>query len=172
MKKVINEDKIEFYSEETGKMLMCFGIIGCDYFWNFTDSSVITVTEDMELFEPIKTLMSYEYEFNEEEVLKCSKDNNSLVWYSDSYYNPDDKYDMMRISYLTIKRLKNSFEIKCTNPMKEEKNINYPFTVAFSPHGNGRYAENTTKGLTLQDDFVENFYIKLRNKRKVKELQL
>ena len=171
MKKVINGSRIEFWNEETNKIIMYIDYPTDECIWYFDNSNEITITDDMDLFEPIKKLMSQQYIFNDDGVLKSYKDNNRLVWYSDCYYNPDDEWSRNSVSYLIIECIDGTFTLKCTKPLdnmidrKEKSHV-----IAFSPLGNGKYTKNIESGLTLQDDFVIMVYQELLKKEKVKEL--
>ena len=171
MKKIINGSRIEFWNEETNEMIMYIDYSCDECIWYFNNSDVITITKDMDLFELLKNIISQQYDFNNNEVLKSYKKNNKLVWYSDCYYNPDDEWSRNSVSYLTIEYLDDIFTLKCTKPLDqiiERKNRSH--VIAFSPLGNGKYTRNIESGLTLQDDFVTMVYQKLLGKEKVKEL--
>ena len=172
MKKVINDRDIEFYDDTTDELIMHMSIIGADFIWSFESNDPITITEDMELYKPLKQLMSNDYEFSSEEALLCYKDDNKLIWYSDCYYNPDNEFDKKRVSYLTVIRKENSFQIRCTNPLRDEGK-RCPLVVGFSPSGNGRYALNVKRDssiLGLQSDFVKYVYLNLMKQEKVKKI--
>ena len=171
MKKTINGNRIEFFNEETNKIIMYIDYPIDECIWYFSDSNEIIITDDMELFEPIKQLMIQQYIFNDDEVLKSYKNNNKLVWYSDCYYNPDDEWSRNGVSYITIEYLDETFTLKCTKPLdnmidRSERS----HVIAFSPLGNGKYTKNIESGLTLQDDFVIMVYQELLKREKVKEL--
>ena len=171
MNKTINGSRIEFWDEETNKVIMYIDYPTDECIWYFSDSNEITVTDYMELFELIKQLMLQQYIFNDDEVLKSYKNNNKLVWYSDCFYNPDDEWSRNSVSYLTIEYIDGIFKIKCTKPIDEMINRkDKSHVIGFSPLGNGKYAKNIESGLTLQDDFVINVYQELLKKKKVKEL--
>ena len=51
MKKIINENRIEFWNEETNEMIMYIDYPTDECIWYFNNSEVITITKDMELFE-------------------------------------------------------------------------------------------------------------------------
>ena len=167
---VVNKTKISFYDNDNNE------IMSVDYptdecIWYFGNSDVITITKNMDLFGPLKNIMSQQYEFYNDEVLKSYKDNNSLVWYSDCYYNPDDEWSRNSVSYLTIDYVDGVFKLKCTKPLDEmiDRKVK-THIIGFSPLGNGKQAINIKTGLTLQDDFVLMIYQELLKKGKVKEL--
>lgn len=171
MKKSINGSRIEFWSEETNKIIMYIDYPNDECIWYFSDSNEITITGDMELFVPIKQLMSQQYIFNDMETLKNYKDNNKLVWYSDCYYNPDDEWNRNSVSYLFIEYIDDIFKIKCIKPLDEMINRNdKSHVIVFTPLSNGKYTKNIKTGLTFQDEFVINVYQKLLQKEKVREL--
>ena len=167
---VVNETKISFYDEDNNE-IMYVDYPTDECIWYFCNSDVITITKDMDLFGPLKNIMSQQYEFYNDEVLKSYKDNNSLVWYSDCYYNPDDEWSRNSVSYLTIDYVDGVFKLKCTKPLDEkiDRKVN-THIISFSPLGNGKCAINIKTGLTLQDDFVLMVYQKLLKKGKVKKL--
>ena len=170
MHKVVNETKISFY-DNVNNEIMYIDYSTDECIWYFGNSDVITITKDMDLFEPIKELMQQQYKFNEDEILKSCKSKNKLIWYSDCYYNPDNELSRNSVSYLTIEYLDGVFKLKCTKPLDgiiERKDKSH--IIAFSPLGNGKCTNNIESGLTLQDDFVIMVYQKLLKKEKVKEL--
>ena len=171
MKKTINGSRIEFWNEDTNEIVMYIDYHTDECIWYFSDSNEIVITNDIELFYPLKQLMSQQYIFNEDEVLKSYKKNNKLVWYSDCYYNPNDEWSKNSVSYLTIEYIDGIFKIKCLKPLDEvidRKDKSH--VVAFSPLGNGKYTKNVKSGMTLQDDFVIGVYQELFKKEKAKEL--
>ena len=171
MKKIINGSRIEFYNNELDEIVMYIDYSTDECIWYFSDSNEITITDDMELFEPIKELMSQQYIFNDYEVLRSYMNNNKLVWYSDCYYNQDDEWSRNSVSYLTIYYMDGTFKIKCTKPLDEIIDRgDKSHVIGFSPLGNGKYTKNIKTGLTFQDDFVINVYQKLLKKEKVREL--
>lgn len=101
MHKVINGTKISFLDNSDNE-IMYIDYPTDECIWYFSSSDVVTITKDMDLFELLKKLMSQQYEFDNNEVLKSYKDDNVLVWYSDCYYNPDDEWSINSVSYLTI----------------------------------------------------------------------
>ncbi len=140
--------EVEFY--ENGIQIMGMGGIGGDLVWLFYTSDVITITSDMELYDPLKKLMDQEYEFNDGDDLPYSKTPDKLVWYSDLGYRADED----EISCLTIERKGESFELICRKQLFEELGIkNRMQTIAFRPAGNGYWTKNNRTGLTLQTDF-------------------
>jgi hypothetical protein len=171
MKKVIKGSRIEFWNEETNKIIMYIDYSTDECIWYFYNSEVITITKDMDLFELLKNIISQQYKFNEDEILKSYKSDNKLIWYSDCYYNPDDEWSRNSVSYLKIEYIDCVFKLKCTKPLdsminrKEKSHV-----IAFSPLGNGKYTKNIKSGLTLQDDFVTMVYQELLKREKVKEL--
>ena len=170
MHKVINGTKISFLDNSDNE-IMYIDYPTDECIWYFSSSDVVTITKDMDLFELLKKLMSQQYEFDNNEVLKRYKDDNVLVWYSDCYYNPDDEWSINSVSYLTIEYVDGVFKLKCTKPLDEiidRKNKSH--VIGFSPLGNGRYVKNIETGLTLQDDFVQQVYQKLLKNEKVKKL--
>ena len=58
MKKTINGSRIEFWNENTNEIVMYIDYPTDECIWFFYDSNEITITDDMELFEPLKQLMS------------------------------------------------------------------------------------------------------------------
>jgi len=166
MKKVINDKTIYFYDEENNE-LMYMDHSTDDCVWYFHSGSIITVTNDMELYNLLDSFMNHYYEFNDE-VLPNYKDNNKLIWYSDCYYNPDNEWSIASVSCLNIERNDSCFKIWCTK--KIDKLIDRPhksYGICFSPAGNGKYSKNLNTGLTLQDDFVTHIYQPLLNKNKL-----
>ena len=172
MRKIINGSRIEFINVDTNEMVMYIDYPTDECIWYFNNSELITITKDMDLFELLKNIISQQYKFNEDEILKSYKSDNKLIWYSDCYFNPDDEWSRNSVSCLTIEYIDGVFKLKCTKPLdnmidrKEKSHV-----IAFSPLGNGKYTKNIESGLTLQDDFVIMVYQKLLKREKVKELR-
>jgi len=171
MKKIINGSRIEFINEDTNEMVMYIDYPTDECIWYFNNSELITITKDMDLFELLKNIISQQYKFNEDEILKSYKSDNKLIWYSDCYFNPDDEWSRNSVSYLTIEYIDGVFKLKCTKPLdnmidrKEKSHV-----IAFSPLGNGKCTKNIESGLTLQDDFVIMVYQELLKREKIKQL--
>lgn len=171
MKKVIKGSRIEFWNEETNKIIMYIDYSTDECIWYFYNSEVITITKDMDLFELLRNIILQQYDFNNNEVLKSYKKNNKLVWYSDCYFNPNDEWSRNSVSYLTIEFVNDAFKLKCVKPLDDMIDRGTKsHVIAFSPLGNGKYTKNIESGLTLQDDFVIMVYQELLKKEKVKEL--
>ena len=170
MHKVVTDTKISFY-DNSNTAIMYIDYLADECVWYFNNNEVITITEDMELFELLKSIMSQQYKFNDDEILKSYKSNNKLIWYSDCYYNPDDEWSRNSVSYLTIEFVNDDFKLQCTKPLDDmidrgtESHV-----IGFSPLGNGKYARNIKSGLMLQDDFVLLVYQNLLKNDKVKKL--
>ena len=172
MRKIINGSRIEFINVDTNEMVMYIDYPTDECIWYFNNSELITITKDMDLFELLKNIISQQYKFDEDEILKSYKSDNKLIWYSDCYFNPDDEWSRNSVSYLTIEYIDGVFKLKCTKPldnMIDRKRKSH--VIAFSPLGNGKYTKNIESGLTLQDDFVIMVYQKLLKREKVKELR-
>lgn len=170
MYKVVNGTKISFYNNSNNE-IMYIDYPTDECIWYFYNSQLITITKDMELFELLKSIMSQQYKFSDDEILKSYKSNNKLIWYSDCYYNSDDEWSKNSVSYLTIEYVDDTFKLKCTKPLDNMIDRNdKSHVITFSPLGNGKYTKNIESGLTLQDDFVIMVYQELLKKEKVKEL--
>lgn len=172
MYKVVSGTKISFFDDNDDEM-MYIDYSTDECIWFFRDSEQIIITENEELFKLLKRIISQQYKFNDNSLLKSYKDNNKLVWYSDCYYNPDDEWSRNSVSYLTIEYTNGVFKIKCTKPLDEmidRKDKSH--VIGFSPLGNGKYTKNIKTGLTFQDEFVINVYQKLLQKEKVKGLHI
>jgi len=171
MRKIINGSRIEFINVDTNEMVMYIDYPTDECIWYFNNSELITITKDMDLFELLKNIISQQYKFNEDEILKSYKSDDKLIWYSDCYFNPDDEWSRNSVSYLTIEYIDGVFKLKCTKPLDNMiDRAESSHVIAFSPLGNGEYTKNIESGLTLQDDFVIMVYQELLKKEKVKEL--
>lgn len=171
MKKVILENRICFLDEDTDKVIMYIDYSTDECIWYFNSSDVITITKDMDLFNPLKNLMNNQYVFSNTEVLKSYKFDNKLLWTSDCYYDPDDEYSRNSVSFLMVKYEDDVLKLKCIKPLDEiidRKNKSH--LIVFSPMGNGKYAKNIATGSTLQDDFVIMVYQELLEKNKVRKI--
>ena len=166
MKKIISDKTIHFYDDENNE-IMYIDHSTDECIWYFHSDSVINVTADMELYNLLRSFMTDYYDFNDE-ILPNYKDSNKLIWYSDCYYNPDDKWSIASVSCLNIERNDFCFKIWCTKKIDEM--IDRPhktYGICFSPAGNGKYSKNLNTGLTLQDDFITHIYQPLLTKNKV-----
>lgn len=171
VKKIINNNKISFYDDNDNE-IMYMDYLTDECVWCFNSNDIITITEDMELFELLKLLMNQNYVFYNNEILESYKKDNKLVWYSDCYYNPDDEWSIKSVSYLNIEYINNSFKLWCVKPLDKIIDIKQAFhCICFSTMGNGKYNRNILTGLTLQDDFVTMVYQTLIKTEKVKKLK-
>ena len=167
MKKIINNNKIFFYDNNDNEiMYMDHSLDEC--IWCFNSNDTITITEDMELFKYLISLMNQQYTFSTEQILRSYKNDNKLVWYSDCYYNPNDEWSIKSVSYLNID---NSFKLWCVKPLDEIIDRKQAFhCICFSSLGNGEYTKNNLTGTTLQDNFVTMVYQQLLKQEKIKRL--
>lgn len=148
---------------ENDNIIMEMGGIGADLVWVFYTRDVIRVSPGMELYEPLKEFMAQGYEFDEEDPLKCSKTPDKLVWYSDLGHIDT----VEEVSYLTIERKDDSFELQSRNKLYEKYGATgRPQAIAFRPARNGTYSENIETHFTLQDDFSMIIYNPLYEKLK------
>lgn len=171
MKKIINGSRISF-NEDDNNEIMYMDYSSDECVWCFNTNDVITITEDMELFEMLKYIMVQKYTFSDGEGLKSYKNENKLLWYSDCYYDPEDEWSLKSVSYLNIEYIDNSFKIWCVKPLDEMIKRQQQFhCICFSPLGNGKYTQNNLTGETLQDDFVAKVYQPLLNREKVKKMK-
>ena len=168
MKKIIDGNKISFYEDEKEIMYMDFP---CDEFaWVFMTNDEVTITCEDELYQALNNIMSQEYSFSPQEKIKNYKTGDELVWYSDRAFNPDDEWDVMSVSYLMIKRVDDTFKLKCTKPLYDiidRKNKTH--MICFSPGGNGNGSLNLKTNSTFQTDVVTMLYYPLikESKRKI-----
>lgn len=168
MEKTRDKSKILFSIDEEVKMTMDFA--SDEFIWFFNSNDVITITKDTSLYYYLEYIMDQDYTFSNDSPLKDYKDKNKLVWYSDCSYRPEDIWSISSISYLTIERKKDSFEIFPTKPLDNIVNRpNKDHCIAFSPAGNGKYALNNDTGTTLQDDIVIHVYQRMMEKPKQKK---
>ena len=170
MYKVIDKTLISFFDEDD-KEIMYIDYSTDECVWYFNNSDEIVITQEMDLFEPLKKFISQNYVFSDNEILQSSKYDNKLVWYSDCYYNPTDEWSRNSVSYLTIDYENDIIKLKCTKLMDkliDRKNKSH--LIVFSPLGNGKFARNIRSGLTLQDEFVLMVYQELLKKEKIKKL--
>ena len=170
MYKVIDKTLISFFDEDD-KEIMYIDYSTDECVWYFNNSDEIVITQEMDLFEPLKKFISQNYVFSDNEILQSRKYDNKLVWYSDCYYNPTDEWSRNSVSYLTIDYENDIIKLKCTKLMDkliDRKNKSH--LIVFSPLGNGQFARNIRSGLTLQDEFVLMVYQELLKKEKIKKL--
>ena len=162
-------EKLEFYDQD--KKIMSMGFHFDEFVWTFYGSEPINVQKDSYLYEPLEYIMNQDYVFYDND-LGCYKDENKLVWYSDCYYNPDDKYSVMDVNRMTIERKDDSFSISCVKPLDEVfSRLNCTYVIAFSPSGNGKLVKNKLTNTNLQDDIVNHIYFGLleKNKRLIRQ---
>ena len=171
MKKVICDKTICFFDDEN-KEIMYFDYSTDECIIGINTSEKITISKDMELYSLLEDFMNQNYVFPKEE-LQNEKSDKKLTWYSDCYYNPDDKLSISSVSCLNIEKKEDCFEIWCTKKIDEILQIKTKrYVVAFSPCGNGNYSRNKETGLTLQDDFIKYIYHPLLNKNKVLRIKI
>ena len=150
---------LEFW--ENDNIIMEMGGVGADLVCFFYTRDVIRVSPGMELYEPLKEFMAQGYEFYEDDDLKCSKTPDKLVWYSDLGHIDS----VEEVSYLTIERKDDSFELQSRNKLYEKYGATgRPQAIAFRPARNGTYSENIETHFTLQDDFSMIIYNPLYEK--------
>ena len=168
MRKEVYGKTVYFYDEDENEIMhIDYSIDEC--IWYFNSSNVIKITEDMELYNLLDVFMKQNYVFGKE-LLQNYKDNNKLIWYSDCYYNPDDKWSVDSVSCLNIEKKDNCFNIWCTKKLDEKINRrNKTYSIILSPLGNGTYSKNCNTNCTLQDDFVVFIYQQLLSKKLVKK---
>ena len=166
MKKIVSHKTIHFYDDENNE-IMYIDHSTDECIWYFHSDNIINVTADMELYNLLYIFMNNYYDFGDD-ILQNYKDSNKLIWHSDCYYNPDDKWSIASVSCLNIERNDNCFKIWCTKKLDEMLDRPHKtYGICFSPAGNGKYSKNLNTGLTLQDDFVTCIYQPLLNKSKV-----
>lgn len=166
MRKNIIDKTIYFYDDQDNEIMnIDFSFDDCT--WYFKSNSIITITEDTELYSLLDNFMKNDYVFFDEVFLNY-KDNQKLIWYSDCYCNLDDEFSIANVSCLNIEKKDSCFNIWCTKKLDEiiDRNHKY-YGIGFSPLGNGRYSKNVNTGFTLQDDFIMQIYQPLLNKNKV-----
>ena len=171
MQTIINGSKISFLDDNNFEiMYMDYSTDEC--IWWFNSNDVITITENTKLFELLRIFMNQQYDFCNNEILKSFKKDNQLVWYSDCYFNPDDKLSLKSVSYLNIEYNGDCFKLWCVKPLDEIINRKQKsHCICFSPLSNGKYVKNISSGLTLQDDFVMMVYQKLLEQEKIRKLK-
>lgn len=166
MKKVVDDKTVYFY-DDNDSLIMYIDHSVDDCIWFFNTDNVITIIEDMELYNLLDNFMNQNYEFSNG-ILKNYKDDNKLIWYSDRYYNPDDDFDIASVSCLNIIKENNCFKIWCTQKLDEIiDRTDKTYGIGFAPAGNGIYSKNINTNLTLQDDFIQMIYhplLKTKNK--------
>ena len=169
MRKEMYGKTVYFYNDDEKELMhIDYSIDEC--IWYFNSDNVIKITEDMELYNLLDTFMKQNYVFGKE-LLQNYKDNNKLVWYSDCYYNPDDKWSVDSVSCLNIEKKDKCFNIWCTKKLDEKINRkNKTYSIIFSPLGNGTYSKNCNTNCTLQDDFIILIYQQLLSNKYVKKL--
>ena len=166
MKKIVSHKTIHFYDDENNE-IMYIDHSTDECIWYFHSDNIINVTADMELYNLLYIFMNNYYDFGDD-ILQNYKDSNKLIWHSDCYYNPDDKWSIASVSCLNIERNSFGFKIWCTKKLDEMLDRPHKtYGICFSPAGNGKYSKNLNTGLTLQDDFVTCIYQPLLNKSKV-----
>ena len=102
MKKVIKDKTIYFY-DDNEREIMYIDHSTDECIWFFNSEQVIKLTKESELYELINNLMNNNYLFQNED-LQNYKDETTLTWYSDCYYNPDDEWSLASVSCLNIKK--------------------------------------------------------------------
>lgn len=166
MKKVIKDKTIYFY-DDNEREIMYIDHSTDECIWFFNSEQVIKLTKESELYELINNLMNNNYLFQNED-LQNYKDETTLTWYSDCYYNPDDEWSLASVSCLNIKKQDDCIYIWPTKKLDELIDRKHKtYGICFSPAGNGKYSKNVNTGTFLQDDFITMVYQKLLEKNKV-----
>lgn len=166
MKKVIKGKTVYFY-DDNNEEVMYIDHSTDECIWFFNSEQVVRINKDSELYDLLNDFMSGHYQFQNDE-LENYKDESTLTWYSDCYYNPDDEFSLASVSCLHIKKEEGSISIwptKKLDEMIDRKNKTYG--ICFSPAGNGKYSKNMSTGTFLQDDFVTMVYQKLLERNKI-----
>ena len=167
MKKVILDKAIYFY-DESGIEIMHLDFSTDECIWFFESNNILKVTPDTELHSVLDCFMQQEYRFATS-MLQNAKDQNSLVWYSDCYYDPDDEWSVDSVSCLHIEKKDDNYNLWCTKALDEKfERRHKDYCICFSPCGNGNYSQNLATGSTLQTDFVTMVYQPLLQKEKQK----
>ena len=139
MKKIVSHKTIHFYDDENNE-IMYIDHSTDECIWYFYSDNIINVTADMELYNLLYIFMNNYYDFGDE-ILQNYKDSNKLIWHSDCYYNPDDKWSIASVSCLNIERNDNCFKIWCTKKLDEMIDRPYKtYGICFSPAGKVRKA--------------------------------
>lgn len=68
-----SNSKISFFDDNETE-IMYMNYLAVKYIWCFNSNNIITITEDMELFELLKFLMNQQYIFNDNQILKSYKE--------------------------------------------------------------------------------------------------
>ena len=96
MKKIIKGKTVYFY-DDNNEEIMYIDHSTDECIWFFNSEKVVRINKDSELYELLNDLMDNNYEFQNDE-LENYKDENTLTWYSDCYYDPDDEWSLASVS--------------------------------------------------------------------------
>lgn len=166
MKKIIKGKTVYFYDDKNEE-IMYIDHSTDECIWFFNSEKVVRINKDSELYELLNDLMDNNYEFQNDD-LENYKDENTLTWYSDCYYDPDDEWSLASVSCLHIKKEEDCFSVWPTKKLDEMINRKHKtYGICFSPAGNGKYSKNMRTATFLQDDFVTMVYHKLLERNKV-----
>ncbi len=169
MQVVIDDRNYVNFYDEKGNLVMYMGFVPSFFTWVFKTSDVIKITDDMDLYYYLENFFNQNYIFNNEDLLESVKTSNMMKWYSDTYYDPNNKWSYMAVSYLNIEHDSNYFTLKCVKPLDKLTNHVSKFhCISFAPSGNGVFTRNKVTNSTLQDDFINMVYRELLNKSKLK----
>ena len=151
-------DKTIYFYNQDGIEIMYIDYSTDECIWHFSSSDVIKITSNNVLYPMLVQFMNQNYRFFNE-VLENKKDDSKLVWFSDCYFNPDDRYSVASVSSLNIEYKDDVFYVWCNKELDNiiKRPCQY-HSICFSPCGNGQYSRNVDTGLTLQDDFVSIVY--------------
>lgn len=168
MKEIIEGNRVSFYDGDTG--FMYIEPMADELVWFFADSNTHTITSDMKIYPLLKNIMSNEYKFYND-IFDDHKKDNELVWYSDTYCDPDRELEVKSISYMEIKFVDDVFKIRACKPLDEiYHRANKFHGIVFSPGGNGKMTKNIKTGLTFQDDIKISVYDKLVYSKVLKKI--
>lgn len=153
---IINEDNVlieQFY-------------IADEFVWLV--NGIVTITKETNglFYEELDTIMNSNYEFQSN--TPSFKTKNKIIWLSDQYCDIEDEEELSKINRLIIEKQNNEFIIYVENPFLDKLNIKRnPYTIAFSPLGNGYYSKNIDTSLSFQDDIAIIYQTLLHNKSRV-----
>lgn len=158
------DNKVQIISDDN--ILIEQFYIADEFVWLVNEKVTITKETNELFYEELDKIMSSNYEFQSN--TPSSKTKNKIIWLSDQYCNTEDEEELSRVNKLIIEKQNDIFIIYVENPFLDKLNIKRnPYTIVFSPLGNGYYSKNIETSLTFQDDIAIMYQTLLHNKSRV-----
>ena len=151
------DHKYSVFYDENSNEVMSIGFPGSDCWWFFKSATPVVITKDMELYDLLINFMSQSYGIPKEQAFVAKKTEDTLIWYSDCYCEPDNPNSVESVGRLAVNVFEDVIILQCFNDLFDKRGlINQMRGVGFGCCGNGaRLARNKNTGMQLGDDFIQ-----------------